>query len=330
MNSKKANWAFLITIIGYFVMVIVIGMFFPFVIDDLVLGNLACEAVVVLPVLIFALASKEKLISFLGFRRIKFRSVLMIGLFTFLSMPVLSLLNLFTQFWVKNEIADTLGSQQGKIPFTLMYLSVGIIAPVFEEIACRGAYYRSYCKSGSAFKAMMLSAVIFALVHMNFNQAAYAFIMGIFAVLLVEATGSLWASVLYHGFINGSQVILLYTVLEEGVDAYSENMALTPELLMCAIGVYVIFTAVTLPLAWAVLVWIGRTEGRSQILSDLWTKRKQRMPHAAGHSDVKEKKDKMVTLPFLLAVAICLVVMTGFIGIILEQIVQLIFMRLAS
>lgn len=30
MNSKKANWAFLITIISYFVMVIMIGMFFPF------------------------------------------------------------------------------------------------------------------------------------------------------------------------------------------------------------------------------------------------------------------------------------------------------------
>ena len=102
MNSKKANWAFLITIIGYFGMVIVIGMFFPFVADNLVLANLVCEVVVVLPVLIFALVSKENLTSFLGFHRIKFRSVLMIGLFTFLSMPVLSLLNMFTQFWVKN------------------------------------------------------------------------------------------------------------------------------------------------------------------------------------------------------------------------------------
>lgn len=317
MNSKKANWAFLITIIGYFGMVIVIGMFFPFVADNLVLANLVCEVVVVLPVLIFALVSKEKLTSFLGFHRIKFRSVLMIGLFTFLSMPVLSLLNLFTQFWVKNEIADTLSTQQENIPFALMYLSVGIIALVFEEIVCRGGYYRSYCKSGSTFKAMILSAIIFALIHMNFNQAAYAFIMGIFAVLLVEATGSLWASVLYHGFINGSQVILLYGVMSESIDSYGEEMAIAPELLMVAIGVYVIFTAVTLPLAWAVLMWIGRVEGRSQILSDIWTKRKQ-------------KKDKMVTLPFLLAVSICLIVMTGLIGFILEQFIKLVLMRLPS
>ncbi len=317
MNSKKANWAFLITIISYFVMVIMIGMFFPFVADSLVLGNLVCEAVVVLPVLIFALASKEKLTSFLGFHKIKFRAVLMIGLFTFLSMPVLSLLNLFTQFWVKNEIADTLNTQQGNIPFALMYLSVGIIAPVFEEAACRGAYYHSYRKSGSAFKAMILSAIIFALVHMNFNQAAYALVMGMFAVLLVEATGSLWASVLYHGFINGSQVILLYGVLGGSADAYGDEMAVSPELLMCAVGVYVILTAVTLPLAWAVLMWIGRVEGKSHILSDIWTKRKQ-------------KKDKMVTLPFLLAVAICLVVMTGLIGHILEQFIQFVLMRLPS
>lgn len=329
MNSKKANWAFLITIIGYFAVVMAIGMFFPFVIDNLVLSNLVCEAVVVLPVLIFVLASKEKLISFLGFHRIRFRSVLMIGLFTFLSMPVLTLLNLFTQIWVKNEVADVLSSQQGNLPFALMYLSIGIIAPIFEEIACRGAYYHSYCKSGSAFKAMILSAVIFALIHMNFNQAAYAFIMGIFAVLLVEATGSLWASVLYHGFINGSQVILFYTVLGESMDAYGEGMEITPQLLMLAIGTYVLFVALTLPLAWAVLMWIGRVEGRSQVLSDIWTKRKQRMPHFAGLPDRKEKKGKMITLPFLLAVAFCLIIMTGLIEIILEQIVRLIFMRLS-
>lgn len=317
MNSKKANWVFLITIISYLTMVIIIGMFFPFIAGNLVFSNLVCEAVVVFPILISALASKEKLTLFLGFRRIRFRSVLMIGLFTFLSMPVLSLLNLFTQFWVKNEIADTLAAQQESIPFALMYLSIGIVAPIFEEIACRGAYYRAYCKSGSVFKAMILSAIIFALIHMNFNQAAYALVMGIFAVLLVEAAGSLWASVLYHGFINGSQVILLYGVMREGMDSYGEEMAITPEFLMIAIGVYVIFTAVTLPLAWAVLMWIGRVEGRSQILSDIWTKR-------------KEKKDKMVTLPFLLAVAICFIVMTGWIGFILEQFVRLVLMRLPS
>ena len=203
MNSKKANWAFLITIVFYTGALLAVVVFFPSIVDNLVFSNLFAEVITLLPILIFMLATKEKLGSFLGFRRIKFRSILMVGLFTFLSAPTLSLINLISQIWVGNEIGAVLENQQNQIPFPIMLLTVGVIAPIFEEVICRGAYYRSYCRSGSAFKAMIMSAIIFGLLHMNFNQASYAFVMGIFAVLLVEATGSLWASILYHGFLMG-------------------------------------------------------------------------------------------------------------------------------
>ena len=94
MNSKKANWAFLITIVFYIGAVLAAAVLFPSIADNLVLGNLFAEVITLLPILIFMLASKEKLGSFLGFHRIKFRSILMVGLFTFLSTPVLSLINL--------------------------------------------------------------------------------------------------------------------------------------------------------------------------------------------------------------------------------------------
>lgn len=312
MNSKKANWAFLITIIFYIGATLAAEFLFPSIADNLVLGNLFTEVVILLPILIFMLASKEKLGSFLGFRRIKFRSILMIGLFTFLSTPVLSLINAISQIWVENEIGAVLENQQNQLPFSLMFLTVGVIAPVFEEVICRGAYYRSYCRSGSAFKAMIMSAIIFALLHMNFNQAAYTVVMGIFAVLLVEATGSLWASILYHGFSNGGQVILLYTVPAGNTDVYSEQVSLTMDLLLYVIGIFLLLAAVTLPLAWAVLVWIGRTEGRSAVLSGIWSQR-------------KEKKDKMVTIPFVLTLILCLLIMMDVLYALLPQIQQCIY-----
>lgn len=314
MNSKKANWSFLITIVFYIGAFLAAAALFPSIADNLVFANLFAEVVMLLPVLIFMLASKEKLGSFLGFRRIKFRSILMVGLFTFLSAPTLSLINLISQIWVENEIGVVLENQQSLLSFPIMLLSVGVIAPIFEEVICRGAYYRSYCRSGSAFKAMIMSAIIFALLHMNFNQAAYAFVMGIFAVLLVEATGSLWASILYHSFFNGGQVILLYiyTVFAGSTDVYSEQATLTTDILLYMIGVFLLLTAVTLPLAWAVLVWIGRTEGRSAVLSGVWSQR-------------KEKKDKMVTVPFVLTLILCLVIMMGILYVLLSQIQQWIY-----
>lgn len=300
MNSKKANWAFLITIIGYIVLSYGIAFLFPGLADSLFWSNFLCEIAVILPILIFMLASKEKPLAFLGFRKIKPGSALMIVLFTFLTMPLVTLLNLFSQFWVDNEVTLMIENMNvARMPFGLLYLSIGIIAPIFEETACRGAFYRSYRKSGSAFKAMILSAIIFALIHMNFNQAAYAFAIGILAVLLVEATGSLWSSILYHGLINGSQAVLMYFTLKADPDVYSQSAALvTNDLLLISLGIYLILTAVTLPLAWAVLIWLSGHEGRSGVLSDIWNRR-------------KEKKDKMITIPYVLALILCIGMMTG-------------------
>ncbi len=296
MNGRKASWAFLITTVCYIGMVYTLALFFPALADSLVLSNLLCELVVVLPVFLFSVFSGEKIQSFLGFHKMKLSSVLMVGLFTFLSLPALSLFNLISQLWVENEVAAMMESQ-AQIPFGWLYLSVGVIAPVFEEIACRGFFYQSYRKTGGALKAMLLSALIFALVHMNFNQAAYAFVMGILAVLLVEATGSLWASVLYHGLINGSQALLMYGILQEDPAAYSNQASvITRDFLFYGIGIYVVLTAIGLTLSWAVLVWISNNEGRKGALSRVWNER---------------KRDKVITLPLIIACILCLAVMTG-------------------
>ena len=85
--------------------------FFPAVSESLILSNLLCELAVILPVMFFTVLSGEKLKSFLGFHKIKISTVLMIVLFTFLSLPALSLFNLISQFWVENEVAAMLESQ---------------------------------------------------------------------------------------------------------------------------------------------------------------------------------------------------------------------------
>jgi hypothetical protein len=212
-------------------------------------------------------------------------------------MPVITLVNLLSQFVTENEATAVMESYEiGSMPFLPLLLSVGIFAPFCEELICRGIYYRSYKKSGSAFAAMLLSAMIFALVHMNINQAAYAFVMGILAVLLVEASGSLWSSVIYHALINSSQVALMYVMLKGNASAFSEATdALTTESLVTALAGYLVITAVTLPIAWAILVWMSGNEGRRGVLLRLWKER-------------KTKKDKLVTVPLILAIILCLVI----------------------
>ena len=307
MNARKANWAFLIIVIFY-----ILGsfsmLFLPeSVTSNLLVTNLMLECILMLPVLVFILVSKEKPGQFLGFHKMKPCTVLMILPFTLLTAPLLALVNAISMFWVNNEAVAMLeGFQTGNMPFWQLLLATAVIAPLFEEITCRGGFYHAYRKSGSPVKAMLLSAMVFALIHMNFNQASYAFVMGVIAVLLVEATGSLWSSVIYHALFNGSSSLMAYMVLRNDPMAYADQ-EITTELLMYGVGSYLVITAVCLPLAYAVLVWISKHEGREGFFTEMR----------------KKKKDKLITVPLVLALILCLATMTGLLNVIIVKLFDL-------
>lgn len=80
----------------------------------------------------------------------------------------------------------------------------------------------------------------------------------------------------------------------------------TNDILLYGIAVYVVLTAIGLTLSWAVLVWISNNEGRRGKLMRIWRER-------------KEQRDKVVTLPLILSILLCIGVMSG--------VLLLIFMR---
>ena len=279
MNGKKVSLAFITAMLLDLICARVIKNCFPQIADNLVLVNLICEATILLPGVIFVFASGEKFTEFMGFRKIKPGTLFAIVPFTMLTTPLITLLNLLTQFFTDNAAVNMMTDyNMAELSFGQMFFSIAVFAPLCEEMTCRGVYYQGYKKSGSAFWAMIFSSLLFGLMHMNINQAVYAFGMGILAVLLVEATGSLWSSVIYHGLVNGSQVVLMYLMLQMEPQAYIQTAArqVTTDLLVYSVAVYLAITAVCLPLGWALLVWMGEHEERAGVLRRVWEDRRLR------------------------------------------------------
>ena len=169
MNSKKVNLAFLISVIVYVGGVFAISAFCPYILENVVLNNLICESMMVLPGFVVFLFSEKEKAEFLSFHRIKTGTLLAVIPFTLFSMPLISLANLLSQFFTTNRVIEAMETtDMGQIAFLPLLFSTGIFAPFCEELLCRGIYYRGYRKSGSAFQAMLLSALLFALIHMLF------------------------------------------------------------------------------------------------------------------------------------------------------------------
>jgi membrane protease YdiL (CAAX protease family) len=88
-----------------------------------------------------------------------------------------------------------------------------IIAPFVEEMLFRGIFLRSFLVNYSAPTAILLSALLFGLFHLNIYQFTVAFLLGMFFGWLYYRTQSLWPSIMAHAIYN--TFVMTYMSSEE-------------------------------------------------------------------------------------------------------------------
>lgn len=93
------------------------------------------------------------------------------------------------------------------------YLAVGLLAPLSEELVLRGAILRSLLRSPklSPWGAIVISAVLFAVMHFNPAQMPHAFLIGLLLGWMYYRTGSILPGVAFH-WINNTVAYVLYNL----------------------------------------------------------------------------------------------------------------------
>ena len=114
--------------------------------------------------------------------------------------------NLFFQDVTTNTMTQKVMQSLGLSVFTTAFLP-GLV----EEILFRGVLY-SRLRKANPIKGILLSALLFGIAHMNFQQFSYAFFLGIVFGCLLEATDSIFATITAHMIFNGSSILLTYAI----------------------------------------------------------------------------------------------------------------------
>lgn len=91
------------------------------------------------------------------------------------------------------------------------FLSAVIAAPILEELLCRGIILRGLLKNLPPYHAILWSALIFSIMHLNIWQGVTALIVGFISGWIFWKTKSIIPSILLHFFNNAFAFILLYT-----------------------------------------------------------------------------------------------------------------------
>lgn len=88
------------------------------------------------------------------------------------------------------------------------FVTVGVVAPVLEEMLFRGVLLRGFLEHYPTLPAILLSAVVFAGFHFTLSQLPIAFGLGCFVGWLYWKTRSLWPCILAHMFYNMNIMVI--------------------------------------------------------------------------------------------------------------------------
>lgn len=120
---------------------------------------------------------------------------------------------------------------KGIFGFFLAVISTAIVPALVEEYACRGVLHSILSRFGEGF-SIFITALLFGVMHGNFRQIPFAFVLGLYFGYVRVKTGTLWICVVLH-FINNF-VSTLLSWLPDTLSVAEQNV------------IYVIYLAVSL------------------------------------------------------------------------------------
>jgi len=217
-NEKDSSIAFLLalflpSVLAIFCVLIISFFVSPNSLQD----SLAYKIISVLIsqvafLLIFVGITKARKISFKQVRheKLNFKQILILLLISacclFLISPIINVYDsLLVKLGVKQQTLPL--SLDNPLNFVFLLFSMGVFAPITEELLFRGLIFQGLKSKGTT-KAVLISSLMFMIMHLSLHQTIYQFLLGIIMALIVLYTESIFASIFVH-FVNNSVVLII-------------------------------------------------------------------------------------------------------------------------
>ncbi|MDE3245944.1 MAG: CPBP family intramembrane metalloprotease [Acidobacteriota bacterium] len=114
----------------------------------------------------------------------------------------------------QKELLELVGKTSGPFSLSLLFLTVAVVAPCFEELMFRGfllPFLSQQWKSlrGGTWMALLATGLLFGLIHLQPVAIPTLATLGIVLGLAVLRTGNLLTSILVHGLWNGGVFLIM-------------------------------------------------------------------------------------------------------------------------
>lgn len=219
MKSNKGNIFFLISIIYILLvlspLVLVLSGTIPEITEHMGIYYIVTSALMLLiPIGIYFFITREPIKVVLSIKKISMKNVIIIVGFSIFIQPILGVISYLSTYFSDNVAEETIGSLLDT-NFFVGFIAIALIPALLEELFMRGIIQWNYGRVGPRY-IFLINGLLFGILHQNFQQFFYAFFIGFFLSLFVYYTGSIFASIIGHFVINGSQFVLGYLSVKSG------------------------------------------------------------------------------------------------------------------
>lgn len=276
-NVTKTNILFTFMVASYLLLIYIVRLI-PADILNINIRLILPELIMLVPAFLYVTVLKPDNLGQINFSSPSLTNVIKIILFTFCVMPFITILNSISTIFVENHAANTM-SYLTSNPLWLNILFIALIPAICEEYLFRGLLFHGY-KRRNPLKAILMSSLLFGLIHMNVNQFIYAFVMGCILCMLVYATGTVLSSMIAHFIFNGINVVLSYyseTIMKELEASGEETAALSAADYVIVYGIQIIIAVFGLMLAYMLFKSICRENRGMENIKLIFKKENRRV-----------------------------------------------------
>jgi len=221
-----------------------------------------------IPALIYLYITKLPVKNTLKLNKISLLSILLVIGFSIFIQPFMMLIGSISNLFFTNNL-NSFVFDLSEFPFIVYFFILAVLPAFFEEITTRGILLSGY-DDVDIKKAALVNGLFFGMLHLNFQQFFYAFALGFLFVYLVKITNSIFASIIAHFIINGSQTLLMKLQLDQ-LNQLGKSMpdinTLDPSMLYIAVLGALILALICTPIALLLLHLLARINKREHLLN---------------------------------------------------------------
>jgi membrane protease YdiL (CAAX protease family) len=155
---------------------------------------------------------------FLGLRRTHFAFYPLAGALGALAhLPANALLSVIEKYYPSDPASEQYMYDQLAVSTPrriAVCLAIAVVGPFVEEVFYRGAIFRPLRRGSSAWSAIVVTSMLFALVHVEWQRMIPIGLLGMMLALFRASSGSLVPGFIMHATFNG---ISLWAMLEGGL-----------------------------------------------------------------------------------------------------------------